>query len=174
MRKRIFGRRFKRSTGERKALFKNLIRSFFLHGKIETTEAKAKAIRGKVEKLVTKAKRRGESARAELQKNFDKVLLDNLLTTIAPKFATRPGGYTRIVRTGRRKKDNAPMVLLEWVEEIAAVVTEEPKKGARKAEKSKETKEVIANVEKSQEKKPIKVAKAKGENAKSNKTNKIK
>ena len=70
MRKRIFGRRLKRDTNERKALFRSLIHGLILHGKISTTEAKAKAIRGDVDKLITIAKTRGDDARRQLMKKL--------------------------------------------------------------------------------------------------------
>jgi len=100
----------------RKALFRSLIRGLVLHGRIKTTEAKAKAIKGEVEKFVTKAKKRGEEAEYHLLKNLSHDLVIKIISEIAPRFKERQGGYTRIIRLGRRLKDNAEMVLLEWVE----------------------------------------------------------
>jgi large subunit ribosomal protein L17 len=153
MRKRIFGRRFKRDTNTRKALFRGLMRSMIIHGRIETTEAKAKSIKGRLEKLVTKALKRGEQSSSELQKYFQTDIVNALVTQVAPKFAGRPGGYTRIIRLGNRKKDDAPMVILEWVEQITVVLAEPTEKRSKKStEASKEEKkaEVKTTSKKSQ------------------------
>lgn len=137
MRKRIFGRRFKRDTNTRKALFRGLMRSVILHGRIETTEAKAKAIKGTLEKLVTKAKVRGDAAISDLMRNFDREVASRLISQVAPKFSDRKGGYLRIIKLGNRKKDNAPIVILEWVEEILRVsdVTSLKEEKVKKEEK---------------------------------------
>lgn len=145
MRKRIFGRRFKRDSHTRKALFQGLMRSMVIHGRIETTEAKAKSMKGKLEKLVTKAIKRGETAKTELIRYFEEDLVNALITQIAPKFQGRPGGYTRIIRLGNRKKDDAPMVLLEWVEQIT-VVFENPNEKRSKSKDTKEEKKSDAKV----------------------------
>ncbi len=123
MRKSIYGRRFKRDTNERKALFRTLMREMILRGQITTTEAKAKAIKPELEKSVTKALKSKEAS-YHLQKTFiSKEISDRLILEIAPKFKDRPGGYTRIIKVGNRVKDNAPMVVLEWVERVDAVPT---------------------------------------------------
>lgn len=119
MRKRIFGRRLKRDIDERRSLFRNLMRGMVLHGRIKTTEAKAKAIRGELEKLVTLARRKGDSARNDLLKKLaHEDLASRMINQIAPRFVNRPGGYTRILKIGTRVKDAAPMVFMEWVEHI--------------------------------------------------------
>lgn len=143
MRKRIFGRRLQRDTNERKALFRSLMRELVLHGKIKTTQAKAKSIKGEVEKMVTKAKTQGESAFVHLQKKFTGDVVEKLIKEIAPLFKDRPGGYTRIIKMGRRVKDNAPMVLLEWVENVSDTTIVETKKRVKKtpSEKKSEVKE---------------------------------
>jgi large subunit ribosomal protein L17 len=123
MRHQIAGRRLGRSTGQRTALFRNLVTELFRHGKIRTTEAKAKAIRPDAERLITIAKRglNEESyalharrlAAARLNgPDVVKVLFDE----IAPRFEARPGGYTRILKLGPRKGDGAEIVLLELVD----------------------------------------------------------
>ncbi|MGE5041544.1 MAG: 50S ribosomal protein L17 [Candidatus Levyibacteriota bacterium] len=122
MRKRVFGRKLKRTTNQRKALFKSLTNALVLHGRIKTTEAKAKSVKGEIEKLVTKAKKDEKLAMQNLQKNVQLKTAERLIKVIAPVFKDRPGGYTRIVRMGNRKKDNAPMVILEFVEQIEKVV----------------------------------------------------
>lgn len=115
MRKKVFGRKFKKDKGQRQVLFKSLMRSLAIHEGIKTTEAKAKSIKGDFEKMITKAKM-GEEARYHLIKDLPEDAVDRLIKEIAPRFKNRPGGYTRIVRLGTRLKDNAEMVLLELVE----------------------------------------------------------
>lgn len=160
MRKKVFGRKLKRTTNQRKGLFRSLMRSLILFGKIKTTEAKAKAIKPEIEKLVTKAKK-GIEARREILKHLpQKDIVDKLVEHIAPVFKERQGGYTRIIKLDSRKKDNASMVLLEWVEEIivADVVSEDKK------EDKKVKKETIKNPKKEKkvsEKKPEKKKKQK-------------
>ena len=115
MRKQIFGRKFKRDKNERKALFNGLISAMVLNGSIKTTEQKAKAIKRDLEKLVTKAKK-GETSRRILQSSLTKSEIDKMINEIAPGFKNRAGGYTRIIKTGRRFNDDASMVILQWVE----------------------------------------------------------
>ena len=145
MRKRIFGRRLKRDTNERKALFKSLMIGLILNGKISTTEAKAKAIKADVEKLVTIGKTKGEDAKRQLMSRLvNEKASDKIIAEIAPKFAERVGGYTRILRVGNRKKDGASMVLLMWTETILPSEIKEqkrkPKPASKKAESKKEAK----------------------------------
>ncbi|MBI5044952.1 MAG: 50S ribosomal protein L17 [Candidatus Levybacteria bacterium] len=117
MRKQVFGRHLKRDTNERKALFKALASSLVLHERIETTEQKAKAIKGQVEKMVTKAKKDDSNhTRDLLRAHLSHDALIKLMSDIAPRFVDRPGGYTRIVKKGNRFSDNASMVFIEWVE----------------------------------------------------------
>lgn len=117
MKKNIFGRKFKRDTNERKALFKNLISSLILDGRIKTTEEKAKAIKGDIDKVITKVKKNGEIARKLVGSYVFPYALDKLINDVAPRFAKRNGGYTRIIRIGKRFGDNATVVLMEWTEE---------------------------------------------------------
>lgn len=117
MRKRIYGRKLKRDTDDRKALFRNLMRSLILEGRITTTEAKAKAVKGKLEHLVTQAIKKKDGSINNLKRYFEEDVAQKLISEIAPKLEGRPGGYTRIIRLGGRKKDNAPLVIFEWVEE---------------------------------------------------------
>ncbi len=118
MRKNVFGRRFKRDSNERKSLFKSLMTSLVLDEKIQTTEAKAKSIKGHIEKLVTKAKKREGEAKRFLSAHLMPAAVDKVINRIAPQFKNRPGGYTRIVRLGNRVSDSASMVVMEWVETI--------------------------------------------------------
>lgn len=116
MRKRVFGRQLKRDINERKALFKGLASSLVIHERIQTTEAKAKAVKGYIEKLVTKAKKYEKTqAQRFLQAHLTHEALKKLIDEIAPRFVNRPGGYTRILKMGNRFSDNASMVILEWV-----------------------------------------------------------
>lgn len=117
MRKNVFGRQLKRDSNERKALFKGLISSLILHERIKTTEEKAKSIKSLADKIVTKAKKGEEKARQLLQGQLSKKVLDKLIFKIAPRFETRQGGYTRIIKIGRRFSDNASVVILEWTEQ---------------------------------------------------------
>lgn len=115
MRKNVFGRRFKRDKNERKALFKSLMSSLVLEERIKTTEEKAKAIKGQIEKLVTKVKKKGVLARNQLQDYLVPKAIDKFLTDTALRFSKRAGGYTRLIRLGKRV-DSSSMVLMEWTE----------------------------------------------------------
>ena len=138
MRKRIFGRRFKRDTNERKALFRSLMNGLILHGKISTTEAKAKAIQGDIEKLITIGKTRGDDARRQLvSKLANETTADKILNVITPLFDKRQGGYTRILRLGNRKKDGARMIWMSWTETVLASDLKAPKRNKVKVEKGK-------------------------------------
>ncbi len=141
MRKHYFGRQLKRDANERKALFKNLLTSLVLEERITTTPAKAKAIRAAADKLVTKAKKGGPEAFRRLAPDIRHIAAEKLINAIAPRFATRQGGYTRIIRVGRRVADNAPQVLMEWVEkgEKLEVKSEKSKKASKKNVKAKKT-----------------------------------
>lgn len=117
MRKNVFGRQLKRDKNERKALFKGLMSSLVLHERIKTTEAKAKAIKGTVEKLVTKTRKSSkEFAHRSLMQYLSHTAIEKFANEIAPRFSNRQGGYTRIIKIGSRLKDNAKMVVMEWVE----------------------------------------------------------
>jgi len=116
MKKHIFGRQLSRDTKERKALFRGLINSLVMQESIKTTEAKAKAIRGQVEKLITKAKRKGKEADSLLKPLLHKASLEKVINDLAVRFANRPGGYTRIFSLSERFGDNAKMVIIEFVD----------------------------------------------------------
>ncbi len=118
MRKNVFGRRFKRDKDQRKALFKSLMSSLVLKERIKTTEAKAKSIRSQIEKLVTKAKKREDDAKRFLSSFLTEEAMDKVIERIAPQFAKRPGGYTRIIHVSDKRTDSAPMVIMEWTETI--------------------------------------------------------
>ncbi len=113
----IAGRHLNRSSSQRKALFKGLVTQVFQHERIETTEAKAKAVRGDIEKMITLAKRGDvHSRRLVLKTVQDKKVVEKLFDKIGPRFKDRSGGYTRIIKLGQRHGDAAEMVLLELTE----------------------------------------------------------
>lgn len=117
MRHRVVKKKLGRDAAQRRALYRNLITALFRHERIRTTEAKAKAVRPYAEKLITLAKRGDLHARRQvLRWVSDKEVVDHLFHAIAPSFADREGGYTRIIKLGRRQGDAAPMVILELVE----------------------------------------------------------
>lgn len=115
MKHRIFGKKLKRTIGERKSLFRNLISSLILKGKIQTTEAKAKAIKGQIDKLVGWSKKGTLTARRRLLRVLDKRAVDKLMGGLTPIFEGRLSGFTQMVKLGPRKGDSAPVVLLRWV-----------------------------------------------------------
>jgi len=118
------GARLGGSPAHERIILANLASQLFEHGKIVTTEAKAKRLRPVAEKLITKAKRGDIHARREVLKTVrDKGVVHVLFTEIAPTFEDRPGGYTRITKVGPRKGDNAPMALIELVTEPVTAKT---------------------------------------------------
>ncbi|MET0524180.1 MAG: 50S ribosomal protein L17 [Nocardioides sp.] len=126
------GARLGGSPAHQRLILSNLATALFEHGRITTTEAKARTLRPYAEKLITKAKRGDLHNRREVLKTIrDKGVVHHLFTEIAPTFAERPGGYTRITKIGPRKGDNAPMAVIE-------LVTEEYKPSAPKAKKKAE------------------------------------
>lgn len=116
MKKHIFGRQFKRDINERKALFRGLVSELVMHERIVTTEEKAKAIRSSTDKLVTKAKKQDTMhATSLLQPYLSSEAVKKMMHVIGPRFKDRQGGYTRIIRLGKRFNDNAQTVRMEWV-----------------------------------------------------------
>lgn len=117
MRHKIAGRKLGRSTAHRRALYRNLVTDLLGYEKIVTTEAKAKEVRGLAEKMITLGKKGGlHSRRQALSFILDKSVVEKIFDELAPKYAERPGGYTRIVKLGPRLGDGASMVQLELVE----------------------------------------------------------
>ena len=117
MRHKVAGRKLDRTKSHRKALFRNLVTDLLHHGKITTTQAKADEARSLAEKMVTLGKRGDLHAlRQVLEFVTDKKVADKLFTDLAPKYAQRHGGYTRIIKLGPRLGDGAEMVRLELVE----------------------------------------------------------
>ena len=125
MRHQISGYRLGRSSGARVALRRNLIKQFFIHECIQTTKTKAAAIRGDAERLITLARNSAQGSDAEkvnarrlaISKLGDNQVIKRLFDEIAPRYANRPGGYTRVLKLGPRMGDSAEMVILELVEE---------------------------------------------------------
>lgn len=134
MRHRMAGKKLSRSSGHRRALKKNLATALLENGRITTTQAKAQFVRGYAERMITLAKRGLEKAQqtgneaaavharrivaSRLHNN--RVLVQKVFDELAPRYAARPGGYTRMLKLGPRKGDNAPMVLLELVDAAEA------------------------------------------------------
>ena len=125
MRHQVSGYRLGRTTGARLALRRNLIKQFFTHERIQTTRAKAAAIRGEAERLITIARNSAQGSdidkvnarRLVVSRLGDNQLIKRLFDEIAPRFANRNGGYTRMLKLGPRMCDSAEMVILELVEE---------------------------------------------------------
>ena len=116
------GPRLGGSSSHQKALLANLATSLFEHGRIKTTDAKARALRPYAEKLITHAKKGALHNRREVMKKIrDKDVVHTLFAEIAPHFADREGGYTRIIKVENRKGDNAPMAVIELVREKTVV-----------------------------------------------------
>ncbi len=113
------GRRMGGSSAHQRLMLANLATALFEHGRIRTTEARAKRLRPYAERLVTIAKREDLHARRQVMKTIrDKEIVHQLFAEIAPRYAERPGGYTRIIKIGARKGDNAPMAIIELVEAL--------------------------------------------------------
>jgi large subunit ribosomal protein L17 len=117
MRHRLAGRKLGRVTSHRRALYRNLVTDLLKHGKLVTTEPKAKEVRGIAEKMITLGKKSGlHSYRQALSYIMDKKVTEKLFADLAPRYKERPGGYTRIIKLQPRLGDGAPMVKLELVE----------------------------------------------------------
>jgi large subunit ribosomal protein L17 len=111
------GKKLGRDTSHRKALYANLTCSLFEHGRIRTTEAKAKAVKPYAERMITLARRGGLHARRQaLSELRSQEVVHKLFADVAPRMADRPGGYSRIVKLGPRQGDAAEMVYLELVD----------------------------------------------------------
>ena len=125
MRHNVAGYKLGRSKGARIALRRNLIKQFFIHERIQTTKAKAASIRGEAEHIITIARNSANASDSEkvsarrlvASKLGDNQVIQRVFDEIAPRFGTRPGGYTRVTKLGPRLGDSAEMVILELVEE---------------------------------------------------------
>lgn len=113
-------------TGHRRAVMANLATALLTHGRIETTQAKARAVRPYVEKLISLGKAGDlHSRRQALAKLRHRPIVDRLFNDVAPVFAERSGGYTRIIKTRFRAGDAAPMAIIELVDSVSSDVSEE-------------------------------------------------
>ena len=125
MRHKVAGYKLGRSKDERRALRKNLVKQLFEHERIKTTRIKAEAVRGLAERLITLAKLGNKAGDAKMvharrlaaSRLNDATAVKKLFDDLAPRFEARPGGYTRIIKTGPRRGDAADMVILELVED---------------------------------------------------------
>ena len=115
MRKRNKGRKLSLKIGPRKQLFKTLANSFFMHGKIKTTEAKAKELRPIVEKMITRAKNNNIANRRILAQSLTPKMVKKLVDEVALSYIARNGGYTRIIKLGPRNSDGAKMAIIELI-----------------------------------------------------------
>lgn len=131
MRHRVYGKHLGRDKNQRTALFKSLVRNLLISESIETTEMKAKSIKGLVDKIITQAKT-GNNKKLVSQFLIDKPVLDKLFTDIAPRFEKRTSGFTTIVKTGVRKGDGARIVQMSLIE-----------KGDKKTKETKKSVKVI-------------------------------
>ena len=134
-----------RKSGHRKALLANMATSLILHKRIETTVAKAKALKMYVEPLITKCKEdTTHSRRVVFSYLKNKEAVTELFRTVAPKIADRPGGYTRVLKTGFRQGDGADMALIELVDFNEAALASSTKKAAKKTTRRSSKKAVEA------------------------------
>lgn len=153
MRHRVKGKKLNRDVKHRRALYKNLVSSLLIHGQIETTQAKAKAIQGTVDKLFTKAKKGDLHNRRLVERFLTKTTLVNqLVDEIAPKTGKRVSGFTRIIKLGRRASDDTLMVRMELVDGISPALDKGKKPVKEKAASQKEM------AKKEADKKPVKRA----------------
>ncbi len=118
MRHRLSGRKLNRSSAHRKAMFRNMAVALLKHEQIKTTLPKAKELRGIVDRLITLGKRGTLHTRRQAlsRLNNDTVITEKLFATLAPRYADRDGGYTRVLRAGFRYGDDAPMAIIELVD----------------------------------------------------------
>ena len=134
-----------RKSGHRKALLANMATSLILNKRIQTTVAKAKALKVYVEPLITKSKEDStHSRRVVFSYLKNKEAVTELFRTVAPKIADRPGGYTRVLKTGFRQGDGADMALIELVDFNEAALASAPKKAAKKSTRRSSKKAVEA------------------------------
>lgn len=142
MKHRVAGRRLDRTTEHRTAMFRNMVTSLFRHEKIETTTPKAKELKRFADKVITLAKRGTPHARRMAHQDVrDVEVLNKLFGELGPRFAKRAGGYTRIIRVGRRAGDNAELSVIELVDKAApkADAEGEGEKVAKKGKAAKKT-----------------------------------
>ncbi|MEZ3177426.1 50S ribosomal protein L17 [Streptomyces pimonensis] len=160
------GARMGGSAAHEKLLLANLAKALFEHGRITTTEAKARKLRPYAERLVTKAKKGDlHNRRQVLQVITDKSIVHTLFTEIGPRYENRPGGYTRITKIGNRRGDNAPMAVIELVEALTVQqqATGEAEAATKRAAKDAEAKVDTTKAEETTEAKAEETTEAKAE-----------
>ena len=142
MKKRGFGRKFSRDRGSRRALFRSLLKALIEYGKINTGLAKAKAIRGDVEKLVNLAKDKSVNSvrRINAYLGNDRRIVNLLLSKVLPSLSSDKGGYIKITNLPRRKGDFSQMVRIEWIEKIVIAKKDNSKKAKKNVKKEKKAK----------------------------------
>jgi large subunit ribosomal protein L17 len=135
------GRKLGRNSTERRALFRNMVTSLILEGRITTTDAKAKELRRYADRIITLGKRQTLAARRRAARFVrTDAALAKLFNDLAPLFAKRAGGYTRIVKVGIRRGDAAPLAMVELTEQLAAPKVEEPAAKGKDAKAKKDAK----------------------------------
>jgi large subunit ribosomal protein L17 len=164
MRHQVHGKKLNRSSGHRKALYRNMVQSLVEHERITTTLVKAKAVRPIAEQLITRAKKQDLAARRAVISFLPTTqAADKLYSVIAPRFAERPGGYTRITKVGRRVGDGVEMAVIEFVElsapEVKKPVVKAVAKKAAPAVKTTEVNDENVAEEQAVAKKPARVSK---------------
>ena len=173
MKKHVFGRKLKRDTNERKALFKNLLTSLVLNERITTSEAKAKAIKSAADKLITKAKKEGREAYRALEAEVHRPAVVKLVDELAGRFKSRNGGYTRIIKAGHRVADNAAMAVMEWTEKSGELRVENGELKKENKKQTKQTKAVKKEVKKEVVKEKVEVKKKEVKDPKEKKKTKV-
>jgi len=165
MKHRVVGRRLDRTTEHRTAMLRNMVTSLFRHERITTTTPKAKELKRFADKIVTLAKKGTPHHRRIANRDVrDVEVLNKLFGTIADRFKARPGGYTRLVRVGRRAGDNAEMAVIELLDRAPAEAPAAEEKGAKKAKAAAPAKKAKAEkAPKAEKPKAEKKKKAKGE-----------
>ncbi|MCL4353204.1 50S ribosomal protein L17 [Patescibacteria group bacterium] len=128
MKKNVFGRKFKRDKNERRALLKGLLSNLIINERIETTREKAKAVKGLAEKLVSRAGKKGDRGNNAFSRYLTNKARKRLIENIAPRFLNVSGGYTRIIKTGRRLADNAGLAIIEFTKKEEIGPDKAPKK----------------------------------------------
>lgn len=170
MKHRVVGRRLDRTTEHRTAMFRNMVTSLLRHERIITTTPKAKELKRIAEKIITLAKKGSHHARRIAHRDVrDVEVLQKLFGLLAERFKTRPGGYTRLVRVGRRPGDNAEVSVIELLDRAPPKEVDEKKPEEKKAEKKPEKKPRASKAE-SAEKKPAEKKSVKKKPAKKTKT----
>ena len=129
MRHQKRGRKFNRTASHRKAMMSNLASALIIHKRIRTTDAKGKELRGFIDRLVTYAKQEDVHARRLIQRRIQgkraKLIANILIHDIAPTYAGRNGGYTRLIKLNNRKNDNAPVSMIEFIDIAPTVINTE-------------------------------------------------